>query len=281
MLPRTRRDSTASVAIAVGTPIAAGDPRSAIARVARLGLTSVELDGRLAEAALGAPVPTVPLEPVPEDAAAFGLLDLEKEVLTDAYELARESFDAQLRAWRATVSLAPLAEFRQVTQSTGVAIDVLAMPGLAAWTPDQIDYICRVAHSLDARFIASDAHAGLDNVTTAARRHGLQPVAVVGPTTPVPDTARLLETDVSLAVALNVEPTGGISHPQALRLIERYRERLAYVRVGEPNPSAVALVSSIRMEAQAPCFVVVAPPRDAMAPAVAEMVGRWRHAVDG
>src|SRR5690606_39151235 len=86
------------------------------------GVDFVELPAGPLERAIGAPVPTVALEPPPENGIELGLLELEEEVLLDSYELARATFDSQLREWRRATSLAPAGAIRRSWEAAGLPI---------------------------------------------------------------------------------------------------------------------------------------------------------------
>jgi hypothetical protein len=137
-----------------------------------LGLNVVELHSVAVEAFLGAPRPTVPLEPPPVDGIELGLLELELEVLQDSYDLARETFERQLRQWRASVPLAPLTELRRAFDDAGVRIEMMAWDHLTLLSDDELDYVFRAARMIGARAVTTGwPTGGLRRLASAADRH--------------------------------------------------------------------------------------------------------------
>ncbi len=137
-----------------------------------LGFNVVELHSVVVETFLGAPRPTVPLEPPPADGIAFGLLELELEVLQDSYELARDTFERQLRQWRSSVPLAPLTELRRAFDDAGLRIELVAWDHLTLLSDDELDYVFRAVRALGARAVTTGwPTGGLRRLAAAADRH--------------------------------------------------------------------------------------------------------------
>lgn len=137
-----------------------------------LGFNVVELHSAAVEDFLGVPRPTVPLEPPPADGIELGLLELEVEVLQDSYDLARETFERQLRQWRTSVPLAPLSELRRAFDDAGLRIEMVAWDHLTLLSDDELDYVFRTARMLGARAVTTGwPTGGLRRLAAAADRH--------------------------------------------------------------------------------------------------------------
>lgn len=144
-----------------------------IARCRALDVSLIEVRGEAIETWLGAPVPIVPLEPPPSDGdgLAFGLIDLEEEVLRDAYELAKATFDEQVRAWRTSVSLAGLEGLRRQLNDADIRIAAVSWTDLAA-ADATVDHACRVAKAVGTRAIVTGFPlGGVERLARAAETH--------------------------------------------------------------------------------------------------------------
>jgi hypothetical protein len=204
----------------------------ALARCLDLGMGVVDVTLDTLEVVLGAPVPTAPLEPPPADGLAFGLLELEEDVLRDSYELAKRTFDVQVRAWRATVPLAPLADLRQVWQTAGVSIEVVTVPDLVLWSDDEVDYACRAARATGARALTTHASlAGPRRLGPLASRQDLQLSFSNDRTTGAAELARILQDDDSITVAVDIDAWTTGDHGSPVPFLKDYAPRISYVRL--------------------------------------------------
>jgi sugar phosphate isomerase/epimerase len=235
-----------------------------LARCVDMGIVVVELSGDTLDSILGVPVATVPLEPPPADGLALGLLELEEDVLRDSYELARHSFDAQIRAWRATVSLAPLADLQRTWRNAGVSIDVVSVPDLGLWSDDEVDYACRAARAAGARVLATRASlAGPRRVAPFAHRHDVL-LSFVGETTGAADLDRILEHDDRIAVALDLDAWTIGGHGSPLPFLRERAPRVSHVRwrAGSNTHMAELLRAMRANDWDFPAMIVVDPRPD-------------------
>jgi sugar phosphate isomerase/epimerase len=124
--------------------------------VAELGVGAIELDARAVEAWLGAPPEPALLHP-PEDSFETGLLPIEEEVFRDELDLARSTFAGYVRDWRRTVALGPLDSARDRLIDAGARVEGLRWHGLADLADDEIELAFRMASSLGARVLLTEA----------------------------------------------------------------------------------------------------------------------------
>ena len=219
---------------------------STLARCLDLGIVVVEVAIDTLEIELEAPVPTVPIEPPPADGLAFGLLELEEDVLRDSYELAKQTFDAQVQAWRTTVALAPLADLRRVWHEADVSIEIVRVPHLVLWSDDEVDYACRVARAVGARTLTTCASlAGPRRLVALADRHDLQLSFTNDETTSAAELGRILQHDDSITVGVDIDAwtTGGLGSP--VPFLKEHGPRISHVRV--KNVDKTLLVEVLRL----------------------------------
>ena len=194
------------------------------------GVDFVELPAGPLERAIGAPVPTVALEPPPENGIELGLLELEEEVLQDSYELARATFDAQLREWRRATSLAPAGAIRRSWEAAGRPIRFVAWAGLDRLSDIEVDYACRFAAALGAGAIVSDLPSAAA-VRLASMRCRV-PIAVRNAPTLGPlDLDLLLTRGPALAAALDLTTWLDGRHGDPLPFIEEHAGSIAQLRL--------------------------------------------------
>ncbi len=145
-----------------------------LARCVELGVSAVELRAQPVETFLGVPVLPEGAKAAPDEGVEGGLLELEQEVLQESLELAKKSFAAGLRSWRASVDLAPLAAFRQQYEEAGVRIEILKWDDLGRMSDEEVDYAFRVSRALGARALSTEISAeGPRRLGPAAEKHGL------------------------------------------------------------------------------------------------------------
>ncbi|ODS52850.1 MAG: hypothetical protein ABS36_15380 [Acidobacteria bacterium SCN 69-37] len=231
-----------------GVSLSVGDdgrPLRALLDEARaLRVASVAVDIRLVERELGAPEPAVPLDPPTIDGLAFGLLELEEEVLQDAYTLARETFDARRRHWRTGASLAALTSLRT---TRGVAIDAITAPDLVAWSDAELDYAARVAAACGARRLATTASpAAPRRIAPGAQRHGLRLGLAIDASTSARDHHDLLQADplVDLILAVDAQAPDGPDWWSAA--LEAHDGRLAYVLLRNAHAAGDVVTDATR-----------------------------------
>jgi hypothetical protein len=225
----------ARLGIAIPRPVGPAGPslERTLGTCVAMGIAIVELSFDAIDTVLGAPVPTVPLEPPSTDGVTLGLLELEEDVLRDSYELAKQTFDAQLRAWRTSASLTPLGRFRLAWQSAGVSIDVVSIPDLALWTDDEVDHACRAARAAGARVVATRASfAGAPRLAVPARRHDLLLSFIGDSTTGAAELDRLLARDDRVAVGIDVGAWTSGGHGSPVPFIIEHARRISHVRLG-------------------------------------------------
>lgn len=218
-----------------------------LARCLDLGISVVEVTLDTLEAVLGAPVPTAPLEPPPADGLALGLLELEEDVLRDSYERAKQTFDAQVRAWRASVALAPLAALHRTWQNAGVSIAIVRVPDLVLWSDDEVDYACRATHAVGARTLTTRASlAGPRRLAPLASRHNVQLSFTNDQTTGAAELGRILQHDDSIAVAIDIADwtTGG--HGSLLPFLQDHAPRVSHVRLSDVERSDTIASDALR-----------------------------------
>lgn len=193
---------------------------------------AVVLDGDALEAMLGAPVPTVPLDPPLVDGAglAFGLLDLEEDVLRDSYALAKDTHDAHVRTWRETVSLAPLATMHQSTRMHGPAIAAVYWNALASFASDALDHAWRLSSMLGVTHLATTASVdGAHTLATACERQQI-PVAVTPDhTAGFREIARLLAECRALGITVDLATWSAAGHGPVSDLIRAHGDRIVSV----------------------------------------------------
>jgi hypothetical protein len=238
---------TYAVRLGVSIPGSVGpDSRSlewTLAGCRALGIVVVDVAIDALERVLGAPVPTVPLEPPTPDALAFGLLELEEDVLRDSYELAKRTFDAQMQAWRSTVSLAPLDDLHRAWRDAGISLEIVQVPDLVLWSDEEVDYACRVTRAVGARTLTTRASlAGPRRLAPAARRHNLRLSFMNDHTTGTADLGRIAQHDASLAVAIDVAAwiSGGLGSLELF--LKDHASRISHVRLKNEEKALVAEV---------------------------------------
>lgn len=200
------------------------------------GIGFVEVSAGPLERSIGAPVPTVPLEPPPADGIEFGLLELEEEVLRDSYELARATHDAQLREWRRATSLAPAGALRRAWEHAGLPIRFVAWDGLDRLSDVEVDYACRLAAAVGADAVVAAMPA------RAAARHATGPyrVPIAIRNTPVlgpVDFDLLLARGPALAAAFDLTAWLDGRHGSPVPWIEEHAARVVQLRVAARGSS--------------------------------------------
>ena len=253
----------------------AGNLDRTLARCIRLGISVVDISMDAIEAALGAPAPTVPLEPPPADGVSFGLLELEEDVLRDSYDLAKQTFDAQLRTWRQSTSLAPLAALARSWQAGGVSIDVVTVPELSLWSDEEVDYACRVARAVGTPVICTPLSiAGPRRLAPVARRHGVVLSFAGGPMAGVSELGRLVDTDDEVVVSVDISSWRPDGTSSLLTFLDQHAHRVSHLRLSDTRDGAAVTFGSgeapIREVLQAmrdhgwrfPALVVTEPSRD-------------------
>jgi hypothetical protein len=142
-----------------------------LARATEAGVGALELDVRAVETFLGAPIEPALLHP-PEEDYETGLLPIEEEVFRDELALARHTFAASVRTWRASVSLAPLDACRRRFEEAGVRVAILRWEDLASVSDGEVEYGFRVARALGARAVSTDlSMSGPRRLGPLADRH--------------------------------------------------------------------------------------------------------------
>jgi sugar phosphate isomerase/epimerase len=143
-------------------------------RCVKLNVSALELRGQPIETFLGVPVMPPAATAGPDEGAAGGLIDLEQEVLRDARELARKTFADNLRQWRRSVDLTPLASLRKQYADAGVLIEIVKWDDIAMMADEEIDYCFRVAKALGARAVSTEISAhGPKRLAPFAEKHWL------------------------------------------------------------------------------------------------------------
>jgi len=118
-----------------GNPLMTGD--EILKNCAQLGLTGVELRTQPVEAFLG-----VPLD----------LISRKKGVSPGA----AAATAGQLRDWRKSVSLDPVAEFRKKYEAAGVRIEIVKVDGIFNMSDEELDYAFGLAKALGGRAISTE-----------------------------------------------------------------------------------------------------------------------------
>ena len=267
--------------LSIRDPLAGTDLRAAIVTAGHLGVDRVEIDWRLIERMLGAPVPAVPLEDVPENAMALGLLELEEEVFRDAYLLAHQSLEQQLHAWRVSAPLGALASLRRTAQAAGVGIDVISIAGLASWPAASLDFIGRAASALGARVVSVKAPpANAARLAGTMRHQDVRTALVFDSASDPRQIRRALDADAALLAALDFTTVATGALPVTPPLSSDAAARLSHCWIGPPGAGALQVIEAWRRVAESrPAFIVPAESTQPWARAAAEAVACWRDAI--
>ena len=267
-----------------------------VERCSALGVELVELSARTLERDLGAPVPTVSLEPPPDDGLELGLLELEEDVLRDAYELARDTFGAQLREWRMSAPLTPLQALRQAAADAGVAIELVDWPDLVALTDDELDYALRISQALGAPALCTALSVGGPRrLGPFARRQGARVSFQVDATASPTELEALFTHGPHVGAGISVGPWLSGGYGTTLALIGRHAEQISHLRLrdrrprdGASGPSdydsapLAATLSNLRdRPGTIPVMIEVEAADDETAwAAAAQALGYWRSRLD-
>jgi hypothetical protein len=216
---------------------------------ARLAVRTFAIEAAPLERLLGAPVPTVPLEPPPADGVAFGLLELEEDVLRDSYELARETFQGQLRAWRTDARTDALDTLRQDWQRDDVSFGLLHVPDLVLWNDDEVEYACRVARALGAGVLSTRRSlGGSARLATVSGALGIRLTIESDEATGDAELDRILGEAQHVSAAIDVGAWLAGGHGTPLPAIERHAARLTHIRMDDtawPAPGPAGLGSPV------------------------------------
>ncbi len=197
-------------------------------------VAAIDVDIRLLEELLRAPQPAVPIEPPPVDGLAFGLLELEEEVLHDSYTLAAATHRSQVQQWRTQVDLAPLGALGRDWSSAGLPFGVVTVPDLARWSAEEQDYACRLTQAIGARIVATEfSAAGPQRLAPLVRRHDVCLSFVNDATTSVTELARVAAEDGPVAVALDLRVWTRRGQGPVLPFIEAHAGRISHVHLPE------------------------------------------------
>lgn len=242
------RDHDARLGVSIPGSVGSVGPslERVLARCVETGFTTAEFHIQTLEVVLGAPVPTVPLEPPPADGLAVGLLELEEDVLRDSYDLARRTFDGQVRSWRTTASFAPVVELGRKWRSAGVSIDIVRAPDLILWSAEEVAYTFRAARALGARVVTTRAALAVPRrLAPFARETGLVLSLEADSTTGASDLGRLLDEDDQIAVAIDFDTwtTGG--HGSPLPFMRDRARHISHVRLPAHDPTGDAHVRDL------------------------------------
>lgn len=230
LIPR-RGTATGGVRFGVSLTFDAG--RSLSVRLddlrGRAAVDTVDVDIRLLERALGAPESAMPIEPPPLDGLAFGLLELEEEVLHDSYVLAAATLQSQVREWRTKIDVAAIGPISHTWDAAGLPFGIVTVPDLTTWSGDEQSYACRLASAAGAR-VVSTAFSQADPARLAplARRHDLH-ISFVSDATGVADLARVTAEDTHLAVALDLHTWTLDEQGSLLPFVEAHADRLSHI----------------------------------------------------
>jgi len=195
---------------------------------------AIDVDIRLLEEAIRAPQPAMPIEPPPVDGLAFGLLELEEEVLHDSYALAAATHRSQVQQWRTHVDVAPLGALGRDWSSAGLPFGIVTVPDLAHWSAEEQDYACRLAVAIGARIVATGfSAAGPHRLAPLARRHDVCLSFVNDATTSVTELARVAAEDGPVAVALDLRVWTRRGQGPVLPFIEAHAGRISHVHLPE------------------------------------------------
>lgn len=212
-----------------GRPLSAwlDDPRGK-------AVDTVDVDIRLLERALGAPEPAMPIEPPPLDGMAFGLLELEEEVLQDSYVLAAATLRSQVRKWRTKADVAALDPIRHTWETAGLAFGIVTVPDLAQWSDAEQDYACRLAVAAGARVVSTRfSPAGPGQLAPLAHRHDVCISFVSDRATSVTDLARVAAEGTHLAMALDLRAWTLAAHGPLLPFIDAHVDRISHIHLAE------------------------------------------------
>jgi hypothetical protein len=119
----------------------------------KLDVDAVVVDADALEQRLGRPVPTVPLEQPPANALELGLLELEEDVLRDAYTLASATFATTLRRWRRSLSTEAIETLSADWQAADIPIASVSWAGAGGWSAEDLSDRCRVCVALSASLV--------------------------------------------------------------------------------------------------------------------------------
>jgi sugar phosphate isomerase/epimerase len=202
-------------------------------RCATLAVPAIELDASALEACLGAPVAPAFLAS-PDFTVEAGILPDEAELFQQDLDLARTTFAARLRAWRRSVSLAPLDALRRAYDDAGVQIEIVRWPDLGMLEDDELDYGFRLALAAGARVLSTEwSIDGATRVGPFAERYGV----FVGFRTGADATIAEIEA------ALNVSPFNAVNldlgdwivgvSGSPLAFLTAHADRVTHVHLGD------------------------------------------------
>jgi len=207
------------------------------AYVAEPGVGALELDARTVEAWLGAPPEPALLHP-PEDSFETGLLPIEEEVFQDELELARATFAGYLRDWRRTVSLGPLDTVRRRLTDAGARVDGLRWHGLADLADDEVELACRMASSLGARVLLTEASfSGASRLAPVAERFQMTIGFQGEEGSSAEALERVLGIGESAGVGIDIGVWEAAGNGSPLAFLEKHSGRITHVHLTDRRTS--------------------------------------------
>lgn len=202
-------------------------------RCATLGLPAIELDASALEACLGAPVAPAFLG-APDFTVEGGILPDEAELFQQDLDQARAAFAARLRAWRRSVSLAPLDALRHAYDEAGVHIEIVRWPDLGMLEDDELDYGFRVAIAAGARALSTEwSSAGATRVGPFAERYGLFVGFHAGADATIADIEAALAASPFNALNLDFGDWIVGKDGSPLSFLAAHADRVTHVHLGE------------------------------------------------
>jgi hypothetical protein len=198
-------------------------------------------------------MPTVPLEPPPADGLTLGLLELEEDVFRDSYELARETFDTQLRLWRTALSADALENLRRDISGDDVTIAGIFCPGLKSLSDADVNGVCRIARALGARSISIPLPlAPSVRFGGFADRHGLPLAFSSSSAVSLEACAAILRSTPGAYLIPDLSMGGPDEHGPPVPFVDDHIARVAYGRipsdVGDDSPAGVRSLLEARRD---------------------------------
>jgi hypothetical protein len=213
---------------------AAGDARKfavedMLSTALACGASEVGLGAEAVERALGAPILPASAKTAPDEGIEGGLLELEQEVLRESFDLARATFEEQLRTWRSSVDLDGFVSIGRRFERAGVGIAVAAWERLQPLPDAELEYVFRVSKAMGARAMATEASAGLARrlARFVARYEMSVGLTISNRTAPADSEPADLEGPLSIGLEIAGWPHGGRHSP--VELVRRHRERITHV----------------------------------------------------
>jgi sugar phosphate isomerase/epimerase len=183
------------------------------ARCAAVGATVLELDIAPVEALLGLPPEPAWLR-LPEVTFETGLIPGEEEIYAEPIEIGRRTLEGQRRAWRRSVSLAPLDALRRELDVAGIRVAIVAWGDLASRADEEIAYACRLTRAVGAQVLSTELTPdGPRRLAPLGRAHQVRISFRGGSTSAPTDLDSVLRATPSAAVSVNVGAWAGRGSP--------------------------------------------------------------------